>query len=65
MDKVKKISCGKYIYKGYILQNFGYYSEDKCIWWQAIDSFGNADFSANTKKDLIFEIDEYFDFIKI
>ena len=40
--KTKKIRAGEYIYKGYILKNFGYHQPDKCIWWQAINKQTNC-----------------------
>ena len=59
-NKTKKIKSGTYIYKSYILQNYGYHDPDKCVWWQAINIDTNcADFHANTKKELIEEIDIY------
>lgn len=57
-EKVKKIKSGVYLYKGYTLMNLGYHHPDKCIWWEATDCKGFADYHATTKKDLIVEIDE-------
>lgn len=58
--KAKKVKSGVYIYKGYVVQNYGYYPPDKCIWWQAVNVETNcADFHANTKKELLFQIDKY------
>ena len=46
------------IYKGYELVNHGYYSPDKCRWWQAENvETGEADFHANTMRDLMAQID--------
>lgn len=54
----KKISKGVYEYKGYKLYCFGYYPPDKCVWWEAVDRNGNADYHAHTKRELMQLIDK-------
>lgn len=49
---------GGYLYKDYEITNHGYYPPDKCVWWEAVNlKTGNADFHANTKRDIIHLID--------
>lgn len=59
MGLTTKVCIGCYHYKRYTLHNRGYHAPDKCIWWEAVDGCGNADFHAHTKRDLIKLIDEY------
>ncbi len=62
MSKAKKISCGKYEYRGFILINYGYHQPDHCVWWQAIDMKTDcADFHEHTKRDLMEAIDKELD----
>ena len=50
---MRRISSGKYEYKGYSIFNHGYHSPDKCIVWEATNiQTGCADFHAKTKKHL-------------
>ena len=56
---MKKIRAGQYLYKGYEVTNHGYYPPDQCIWWEAVNvETGEADFRANTKKEIKWMIDE-------
>ena len=58
---MKKIKSGYYYYKGYIIINHGYYSPDRCVWWEAINSVTNeADYRAHTKNELKYLIDLEF-----
>ena len=53
-----KMRCGKYQYKGYEVTNHGYYSPDKCVWWEAVNrQTGEADYHAHTKKEIGHMID--------
>lgn len=61
MKKIKSIckkeSSGQYFYKNYKLIRIGYYPPDKCVWWEAVDKDGNADYHANSKRLLKIMID--------
>lgn len=61
--KCKKIETGSYEYRGFILDNIGYYEPDHCVLWEACrESSPNcADFHALTKKTLKQIIDDYLD----
>lgn len=60
---MQKIINGKYIYKGYEYLGYeihchGYYSPDRCVYWEAIDvNTGCADYHAGTKKQIKVLID--------
>ena len=62
-NSCKRIESGSYLYRGYILNNIGYYEPDHCVIWEACpQSAPNcADFHALTKKDLKQIIDDYLD----
>ena len=54
----KPIVSSRY-YRGYTIQNHGYYPPDKCIWWEAVnDETQCADFHAHRLRDIIRMIDE-------
>ena len=56
---MKRLRAGRYEYRGYIVINHGYYSPDKCIWWEAINIItGEADFHEHTKRCIKKRIDE-------
>lgn len=56
---MKKIKCGRYEYKGYILQNIGYYPPDKKVVWEAHDpKTGEGSFHAYSKRQLKYLIDK-------
>lgn len=56
----KRISAGKYEYKGLIIQSIGYYHPEKRICWEAYDPIkGNADFHGFSKKEVMMWIDKY------
>jgi hypothetical protein len=64
---MKQITNGKhinkgYFYRGYEVRNHGYYSPDRCNWWEAVNVHtGEADHHAKTKYHLKELIDEYGD----
>lgn len=54
---VKRLTSGS-TYKGYRLQNHGYYAPDRAVWWEAQNlKTGEADFHAHTLRDLKSQID--------
>ncbi len=56
---MKRVDKGKYIYKGYLVINHGYYPPDKCVWWEAVNLETKcADHHSTTKKGLKQLIDE-------
>lgn len=47
----KKITNGKYKYRGWIVASVGYYPPDHCVVWEGYDpETGCADFHAFSKK---------------
>lgn len=59
---MKKISAGRYEYRGYVVTNAGYHQPDHCVWWEASNKEnGHADFHAKTKREIKWRIDEYLD----
>lgn len=57
--RAKRISLGRYIYRGYEIYNCGYHHPDHCVWWEACKiGSGNADYHANTKREIMEMIDE-------
>lgn len=55
----KRISNGVYEYKGYKITNLGYYWQDHCVWWEAVNTItGCADYHAGTKWDVMNLIDK-------
>lgn len=64
---MKRITKGKYInkgyeYRGYEICNYGYYSPDQCVWWEAVNiRTGCADYHATTKRDIKILIDEDYE----
>lgn len=57
---MKKIRPGKYLYKGYVITNHGYYPPDKRVWWEAVNiKTGCADHHSNTKSGVKHLIDIY------
>jgi hypothetical protein len=61
MNRTKKIRYGRYEYRGYIIQQFGYYHPEHRICWEGIDQKGNAIAHGFTKRSIIREIDYMLD----
>jgi hypothetical protein len=50
---LKKVRNGKYEYKGLEIINHGYYSPERCVWWEAVNvETGCADYHAHSKREI-------------
>lgn len=59
---MKKISRGKYLYRGYKITNMGYHSPDRSVVWEAVDpKTQNADFHGYSKRQIKALMDHYFE----
>lgn len=59
-ERVRKIRAGHYKYKGYDIRYYGYFSPDRCVWWEAInEESGLAEFHYKTLKRVILNIDNF------
>ena len=57
--KAKKITSGKYLYRGLEVTNEGYHHPDHCVWWEAVNpQTGEAEHHATTFKHIKDLIDE-------
>lgn len=45
-----------YRFRGYTITNCGYHQPDHCVWWEAVDDKGNANFHGNTLREVEFMI---------
>lgn len=61
MNKTKKIARGKYEYRGYIIQRFGYYHPEHRVCWEGLNQDGDADAHGYSKRQVIREIDYLLD----
>lgn len=61
MYKLKKIEKGRYKYRGYLIQYFGYYHPEKRVCWEGINTNGDGVACGFTKKEVIREIDYILD----
>jgi hypothetical protein len=57
MNKTKKIRQGQYEYRGFVINNCGYYEPEHKTVWEGIDKEGNGIARGYTKKDVMYEID--------
>lgn len=53
-----RITSGEYLYRGFRLKCIGYHAPDRCVWWEATDSEGNAWYHEMSKRELMDTIDE-------
>ena len=49
----------RYKFKGYTITNCGYHQPDHCVWWEAVDANGNANFHGHTLREVEFMICDY------
>lgn len=61
MGKTKKIERGKYEYRGYVIQKFGYYHPEHRVCWEVLDSKGDAVEFGFTKKQAMRNVDYMLD----
>ena len=48
-----------YKFRGYTITNQCYHQPDHCVWWEAVDSDGNACFHGHTLREVEFMIIDY------
>ena len=59
MGRVKKISAGHYLYKGYIITKVGYYPPEQRVVWEAVNpDTGCGDYHGFSLREVKFWIDE-------
>jgi len=57
-----KIRSGKYLYRGYVVSNLGYYQPEQKVVWEAHDeSTGEAVAHGYTKKEVLLAIDGFLE----
>ena len=56
--KAKRISKGKYLYRGYIIECIGYYHPEHRVCWECIDNYGNGFGHGYSLKECKMWIDE-------
>lgn len=61
MNKTKKIKSGRYEYRSYIIQRFGYYHPEHRVCWEGIDQEDDAVAHGFTKKEVMLRIDHLLD----
>lgn len=59
MGKAKRVGSGRYLYKGYLIYNLGYFHTEHQVIWEAVNPETNCgDYHAYTLKDIKRQIDE-------
>ena len=46
----------RYKFEGYTITNCGYHQPDHCVWWEAVDSNGEACFHGHSLREVEFMI---------
>lgn len=57
MHRAKKISTGRWLYRGMVCYNLGYYEPERRVVWEAVDADGHAVAHGFSLKQLKWQID--------